>query len=73
MAEQRWYRLYEAVLLQLDAPRLEERVDSVQVAIRERLAELQASSEDDKELRLLADAKVALEVLRTRPLPRLRR
>lgn len=61
--DQRWYRLYEAALLRLDDPKLKERIDAIDAAIRERLAELEPGSED-KELRLLADANVALEILR---------
>jgi hypothetical protein len=68
MQDQQWYRLYEAVLLRLDAPHLKERIDAIDVVIDERLAELQPGSENDndKELRMLADAKEAIEILRRR-------
>ena len=66
MQDQQWYRLYEAVLLRLDAPHLKERIDAIDVAINHRLAELQPGSENDKELRMLADAKEAIGVLRRR-------
>jgi hypothetical protein len=66
MRDQRWYRMYEAVLVELHAPRLNERLDAVDLAIRERLAELEPSCETDKELRILADAEAALDVLRHR-------
>jgi hypothetical protein len=64
MKNQRWYRLYEAAILRLEAPQLKERLDAVDAAIGERFAELQGSSEHDKELRLLAEARQALELLR---------
>jgi hypothetical protein len=66
MNDQRWYRLYEAVLLRLDAPQLNERIEAIAVAIRERLAELKPNSENEKELQMLGDANVALDVLRRR-------
>jgi hypothetical protein len=72
MKNQRWYRLYEAVLLQLEAPRLNERMDAIDVAIRERFAELEPSSEHDKERQMLAEAKVELEILRRNELKPLR-
>jgi hypothetical protein len=57
MKNQRWYRLYEAAILRLEAPQLKERLDAVDAAIRERFAELQGSTGNDKELRLLAEAR----------------
>jgi hypothetical protein len=66
MQDHYWYRLYEAALLRLDDPKLKERIDAIDVAINHRLAELQPGSENDKELRMLADAKEAIGVLRRR-------
>jgi hypothetical protein len=64
MKNQRWYRLYEAAILRLEAPQLKERLDAVDAAIGERFAELQGSAGNDKELRLLAEARDALDLLR---------
>jgi hypothetical protein len=64
MKNQRWYRLYEAAILRLEAPQLKERLDAVDAAIGERFAELHGSTGNDKELRLLAEARDALDLLR---------
>jgi hypothetical protein len=64
MKEQRWYQLYEAAILELDAARLKERIDAAEGAIREREAELSPGAEHEKERQTIEWAKQTLKIVR---------
>jgi hypothetical protein len=64
MKDQRWYQLYEAAILELDAARLKERIDAAEAAIRDREAVLPPGAEHDKERQMIAYVKQTLKILR---------
>jgi hypothetical protein len=68
MERQRWYRLYGEAVLELDLTKLEERIEAAALAIREREIELRFSDTVNEELRMIADAKATLGVLRRKEL-----
>ena len=58
--DQRWYRLYEAAVLELDPKRLKDRIDAAMTVIDERLLMVPRSSEHQ----MLLDAIHTLAALR---------
>ena len=64
-----WQRLYQKVLSENDPERLPEAIARADAAIQLREKQLTEGSQDEAERRAIADARVALRILKVKHLP----
>jgi hypothetical protein len=61
---QAWYQLFASAMLELDPARFKELTDAAEIAMSDRLEELQPSTDHQEERQKIADAKQQLATLR---------